>query len=71
MSIVRPKEVTDAPAAVASAPPRPPNVDATQVGTGIWHLVASAYGSKLVEFADFLLMFEAPIDDVRSLAVVD
>lgn len=71
VSIVRPKEVADAPASVTSAPLGPPKVDASQVGTGIWHLIASGYGSTLVEFADFLLMFEAPINDARSLAVIE
>ena len=68
----------DVPRALAAAPPRAvtaasgapalPRVDAKQVGPGVWHLVASSYGSMLIEFKDFLLMFEGPIDDARSTA---
>jgi glyoxylase-like metal-dependent hydrolase (beta-lactamase superfamily II) len=43
-----------------------PAVEARQLAPGVWHLNASNYGSMLVEFRDFLLMFEGPVDDARS-----
>lgn len=52
----------------ASGAPALPRIDAKQVGPGVWHLVASSYGSMPIEFKDFLLMFEGPIDDPRSTA---
>lgn len=66
VSIVVPAGLPTAPTARSSAAPR---VDAAAVAPGVWHLIASGYGSMLVEFRDFLLMFEAPIDDARSAAV--
>lgn len=60
----------DLPATTA-APPTPPapTVEAKQMAPGVWHVIASNYASILVEFRDFLLMFEGPVDDARSIAV--
>jgi glyoxylase-like metal-dependent hydrolase (beta-lactamase superfamily II) len=67
VSLPVPAGVPTAPAqAVASGAPA---VDAKQLAPGVWHLIASNYGSMLIEFRDFLLMFEGPIDDARSIAV--
>jgi glyoxylase-like metal-dependent hydrolase (beta-lactamase superfamily II) len=66
VSIVVPQNVS---AAVVRPPPDgAPRVDAKQIAPGVWHLIASGYGSMLVEFKDFLLMFEGPVDDARSIA---
>lgn len=66
VSIGIPPGVKSAPTA---PPPAPPAVQSAVLAPGVWHLTASGYGSMLVEFRDFLLMFEAPIDDARSAAV--
>ena len=66
MSVSVPSNLTSAPAAAPAT--TAPKVQARQIGPGVWHLVASNYGSVLVEFKDFLLMFEGPIDDARSIA---
>lgn len=62
-----------ATAAVAPAPaasgPRAPAVQAVALAPGVWQVTAGGYASMLVEFRDFLVMFEAPLDDVRSAAV--
>jgi glyoxylase-like metal-dependent hydrolase (beta-lactamase superfamily II) len=57
------------PAPPAVRPGAASGVQARQIAPGVWHLIASNYGSYAVEFADHLVMFEAPIDDARSMAV--
>ncbi len=62
-----------APAAVASAPvPAPPaqTVTAEVLANGIWLLGGGSHHSVLVEFADHLLLIEAPQHDARTLAVI-
>jgi glyoxylase-like metal-dependent hydrolase (beta-lactamase superfamily II) len=63
-----------APAAVASAPAppamAPANVTVQQVANGIWLLAGQSHHSVLVEFADHLMLIEAPQNDVRALAVI-
>src|SRR3954471_11320766 len=70
-------EVADlvAPAAVASAAaPAPPSVEVTAepVGKGIWWLAGSGnHRSVVFEFADHLVLFEAPLNETRTKAVID
>lgn len=62
-----------APAAATSAPvPVPPAqaVTAEPLATGIWLLGGGSHHSVLVEFADHLLLIEAPQHDARTLAVI-
>ncbi|MGH9202914.1 MAG: MBL fold metallo-hydrolase, partial [Vicinamibacterales bacterium] len=62
-----------APAAVASvAAPAPaaPNVTAEQVAPGVWFLAGQSHHSMLVEFADHLMLIEAPQSEARTLAVI-
>ncbi len=61
-----------APAAAAAKPaaPPPPNVTATPVGKGIWILAGQSHHSVLVEFADHLMLIEAPQSEARTLAVI-
>lgn len=62
------------PAAVASAPaitaPPPPQVTATPLGRGITYLAGGSHHSVLVEFADHLLLIEAPLNEARVRAVI-
>ena len=62
----------DAPAAVAAKPPVPaaPNVTAEPVGKGIWLLAGQSHHSVLVEFADHLMLIDAPQSEARTLAVI-
>jgi len=65
----------EAPAAVRSAevPPAiaPVTVDAQQVGKGIWWLAGSGnHRSVVFEFDDHLVLFEVPLNEVRSAAVI-
>lgn len=67
-------EIADlvAPAAVAAKPPAaaPPNVTAESVGKGIWLLAGQSHHSVLVEFADHLMLIDAPQSEARTLAVI-
>jgi hypothetical protein len=70
-------EVADlvAPAAIASAPapaPPPMQVTAEPVGKGIWWLAGSGnHRSVVFEFADHLVLYEVPLNEARSKAVID
>lgn len=63
-----------APAEVKSAPvptPLPVTVTAEEVGKGIWWLAGSGnHRSVLFEFDDHLTLFEVPLNEARSLAVI-
>jgi len=63
-----------APAAVASAAaiagPPPATVTAEELASGIWLLAGPSHHSVLVEFADHLMLIEAPQNDTRALAVI-
>ncbi len=64
-----------APAAVRSAPaPEPPPVVVTAepVAKGIWWLAGSGNHRSIVfEFDDHLVLYEAPLNEARSKAVID
>jgi glyoxylase-like metal-dependent hydrolase (beta-lactamase superfamily II) len=63
-----------APAAAASAPaiaaPPPTTVAVEELAKGIWWLAGGSHHSVLVEFADHLMLIEAPQNDMRALAVI-
>jgi glyoxylase-like metal-dependent hydrolase (beta-lactamase superfamily II) len=50
--------------------PAPPNVTVTPVGKGVWFLAGQSHHSVLVEFADHLMLIEAPQSEARTLAVI-
>jgi hypothetical protein len=64
-----------APDAVKSAPvpaPPPQVVTAEPVGKGIWWLAGSGnHRSVVFEFDDHLVLYEAPLNETRSKAVID
>jgi glyoxylase-like metal-dependent hydrolase (beta-lactamase superfamily II) len=60
-----------APAASAATPvPATPTVSVLEVSPGIWQLGGGTHRSVLVEFADHLVLIEAPQNDSRTLAVI-
>lgn len=63
------------PAEVRSAPapgPPPVVVTAEPVGKGIWWLAGSGNHRSIVfEFADHLVLFEVPVNEARTKAVID
>jgi len=49
----------------------PPSVEAQEVGKGIWWLAGSGnHRSVLFEFEDHLTLFEVPLNEARSAAVI-
>jgi hypothetical protein len=62
-----------APPAVRNAPAlQPPPIDVTveQVGKGIWWLAGGSHHSVVFEFDDHLTIFEVPLNDARTQAVI-
>ena len=63
-----------APEAVkAAAVPTPPspNVPVEEVGNGIWWLAGSSHRSIAFEFDDHIVLFEVPLDEARTKAVIE
>ena len=48
-----------------------PFVDATLLAPGIYHVTGGSHHSLAVEQDDGVVIVEAPLDDIRSLAVID
>jgi glyoxylase-like metal-dependent hydrolase (beta-lactamase superfamily II) len=60
-----------APDNVRTAPPvSTANVVATKLADGIVHMGGGSHNSIAVEFKDYVVMIEAPLDQQRSLAVI-
>jgi glyoxylase-like metal-dependent hydrolase (beta-lactamase superfamily II) len=60
-----------APAGVVKPPPpAAPNVTAESIGKGVWLLAGQSHHSVLIEFADHLMLIEAPQSEARTLAVI-
>jgi glyoxylase-like metal-dependent hydrolase (beta-lactamase superfamily II) len=72
------KQTIDGPLGDLSAPaaivkpvtPPPPSVTAESIGKGVWFLAGQSHHSVLVEFADHLMLIEAPQSEARTLAVI-
>lgn len=63
-----------ASAAVKAAPvptPPVPTVTVEEVGKGIWWLAGSSHRSVAIEFDDHLTLFEVPLDEARTKAVIE
>jgi hypothetical protein len=62
----------DAVKAASPPPPAPVSVTAEPVGKGIWWLAGSGnHRSVVFEFDDHLTLFEVPVNEARSKAVID
>ena len=62
----------DAVKAATAPPPAPVSVTAEPVGKGIWWLAGSGnHRSVVFEFDDHLTLFEVPVNEARSKAVID
>ena len=60
-----------APEEARSAPPEfQANVQVEEVADGVWLLAGQSHHSVLIEFADYLVLFEAPQNEARTLAVI-
>ncbi|HXV62770.1 MAG TPA: MBL fold metallo-hydrolase [Vicinamibacteria bacterium] len=61
----------DVPAAVREAIVPPVRVESQRLADGVWYLGGSSHNSLAVEFRDYTVVVEAPLDEERSLAVID
>ena len=59
------------PDAARRAAPRQASVVPTELADGVWLLAGGTHNSVVIEFADFVAVVEAPLDEKRSLAVID
>ena len=58
------------PGPVRQATVPPVRVESQRVTDGVWYLGGGSHASVAVEFADFITVVEAPLDEERSLAVI-
>ncbi len=58
------------PAAVRAAPKPQPSIETEELAEGVWLLGGGSHNSLAIEFADFIAVVEAPLDEQRSLAVI-
>jgi glyoxylase-like metal-dependent hydrolase (beta-lactamase superfamily II) len=63
----RPMEV---PAIARGAVVPAPRVESRSLGEGLWHLAGGSHHSVLAEFADHVVVVEAPQNEERSMAVI-
>jgi glyoxylase-like metal-dependent hydrolase (beta-lactamase superfamily II) len=56
--------------AAAAQQPAPVNVTVEPVGKGIWWLAGGSHHSVVFEFDDHLTIFEVPLNDARTQAVI-
>ncbi len=64
-------EPLEVPAEIARATPNPPTVQPSMLADGVWLLGGGTHNSVAIEFSDFVAVVEAPLDERRSLAVID
>ncbi len=64
-------EAPEAARSVAAPVPQPPDVTVEEVGKGIWWLAGSSHRSVVFEFDDHLVLFEVPLNEARTKAVID
>jgi glyoxylase-like metal-dependent hydrolase (beta-lactamase superfamily II) len=60
----------DVPANVRGMHVPPVRVESTKIDEGVWYLTGGTHHSVLVEFKDYLVMIEAPLDEDRSNAII-
>ncbi len=59
------------PDSVAQASVSPERVTMERLADGVWLLGGSSHNSVAIEFADFVAVIEAPVNEERSLAVIE
>ncbi|MGH9672385.1 MAG: MBL fold metallo-hydrolase, partial [Bryobacteraceae bacterium] len=59
------------PDPVRQASIAPARVETTKLADGVWLLGGSSHNSVAVAFSDFVAVVEAPLDEERSLAVIE
>ena len=59
------------PDAVRQASVPPVRVESQQLANGVWYLRGGSHHSVAVEFQDFVTVVEGPLNEARSLAVIE
>ncbi len=59
------------PDEIRNAPPPVVNADSEELAEGVWRIAGGSHHSVLVEFNDFVTVVEAPLNEARSLAVIE
>jgi glyoxylase-like metal-dependent hydrolase (beta-lactamase superfamily II) len=59
------------PTDVQSASPPPVRVESQRLADGVWLMGGGSHHSVAIEFDDHVVVIEAPLNETRSLAVVD
>jgi glyoxylase-like metal-dependent hydrolase (beta-lactamase superfamily II) len=73
VSSVQPNAPADLPVpdAVKSASIPPVKVESTKLANGVWFLGGGSHHSLVVEFKDYIAIVEGPLNEARSLAVIE
>ncbi|MBI2188492.1 MAG: MBL fold metallo-hydrolase [Acidobacteria bacterium] len=66
-----PNAAVTAPDAVRTAKPQPVRVETQKLGEGLYLLAGGSHNSVAVEFTDHVAVIEAPLNEERSLAVIE
>ena len=66
-----PYVVFPVPDNVEKAPPSAVKVETQKVSDGVWYLTGGTHHSVAVEFKDYAVLVECPLNDDRALAVID
>ena len=64
-------ETLQVPGSVTRAPPAESAVEVHELAAGAWLLGGSSHNSVAIEFKDFVAVVEAPLDERRSLQVIE
>ena len=59
------------PETVRQARSSPGSVESTNLAEGVWLIGGGSHNSVAIEFEQFITVIEAPLDEQRSLAVID
>jgi len=62
---------TTVPDVVKQATAPPERVESQKLAEGVWFLGGGSHNSLAVEFRDYVAVVEAPLNEARSLAVID
>jgi glyoxylase-like metal-dependent hydrolase (beta-lactamase superfamily II) len=65
-----PAPIARASASPAPAAPAPARVDIQKIGDGVYYLTGGTHNSVAVEFKDYVVLVEAPLNDDRAAAVL-
>ena len=66
-----PNAAVAVPDNVRTAKPQPVRVETQKLGEGLYLIAGGSHNSLLVEFNDHVAVIEAPLNEARSIAVID